>query len=146
MYILSGGILVLPIAYRAFFHQREAYDEKFALPFFYALTNITVVSKCPLGDRNDNYRPMKFVSLVWMCYHCLALIILTICYSVDVLPVDVATTRLSDPVLFYSLTSVTLLMGPLSVLSLRWLMDTVKNLKGWNEENQTWSRDLWHNL
>ena len=136
VYIVAGCLVVLPIA----FVTGQGSDDyvKFAWPLFYALTNITVVSKCPVGTRKYNYPTMKSVSLFWMYYHSLSLVILTIFYSVDILPFDVATTRLSDPILFYSVTSVTLLMGPLSILFLISLKNTVKKVDK-SSERYLWS-------
>ena len=132
LYIFTGSLLVFLIAFKTF---KYGDDTMLAIErytqiggsLFYGLANITVVSKCPLGNRKDNFSTMMYVSLFWMCYHTLSLIILTICYYMDVLPVEVATTRLSDPVLFYSVTTATLLMGPLSILSLKLLKNIAKN-------------------
>ena len=104
--------------------------EKLGLSLFYGLTNITIVSKCPLGNRYRNYKPMLLVSLFCVVYHSTALLVIIICYTTDVsiFPADISSTRLSDPAVFYSVTSIVLIMGPVSVLALRCLKSTVKQM------------------
>ena len=143
--MLFGCLCSFIAAFKSYeFDEYDRTDEKIGFALFYALTNITVVSKCPLHNRKDNNKAMHFVSLIWWIYHSVTLVVLIIIYSLDksLLPIDIASTRLSDAKFLYPVAAAVLLIGPISIFSLRWLRYTVKQLEGAEEIKKYW--DGWN--
>ena len=84
---------------------------------------------------------LRFIGITpsWI-YHSVTLVLLLIIYSLDksLLPVDMASTCLSDAKLLYPVAAAVLLIGPISIFSLRWLRYTVKQLEGAEEIKKYW--------
>ena len=134
LYIFVGCLFMFFITWKSCWWGLTEW--KLGLSLFYGLTNITIVSKCPLASRIMNYKPMLFVSLFCVVYHSTALLIIIICYSIDgsIFPAYISSTRLND----YSVTSIVLIMGPVSVLGLRWLKSTVRQMDVEGDDNHNY--------
>ena len=108
-----------------FFYGESGMDERTGSGLFYCLTNVTILAKCPLGRRKENYPQMMAVSITWLILHTLTLIGLMIWFGA----MDPSThlphwsehrfTFHQNPSLFYTLASAMIVFGPISILSLK---------------------------
>ena len=126
--------------YSAIQDYRNTEDEKTGSGLFYCLTNVTILAKCPLGSRKENYRQMMAVSITWLILHTLTLIMLIIWFGA----IDPSThlphwsdhrfTYHENPALFYATTCSVIVFGPISILALWRLKRQVEALG--REENK----------
>ena len=106
------------------FYSRPQNDEKTGSGLFYCLTNVTILAKCPLGSRKENFPQMMAVSIAWLILHTLTLIGLMIWYGA----MDPSThlphwsnhrfTFHENQALFFATTCSVLVFGPISILAL----------------------------
>ena len=120
---LTIGIAITFIVAFLTYNTSAATDEKAGSALFYSLTNTTIVAKCPLGNRKDNYLQMMAVSITWLILHTTTLVGLMI--WVGLLPESTHLDHWSShrftlirPTVFYHTISGILLLGPLSILAL----------------------------
>ena len=134
IYLGVGAVLAFIVAAYFYHDHDDGYidDECIGSGIFYALTNVTIVSKCPLGSRKQNFPQMKAVSLVWLVMHTVTLIIL----MVFITAMDPSTHldhwsdhrfRFKDnQALFFATTCAVIASGPISILFLWRLKKQVK--------------------
>ena len=141
IYLGAGVGITFIVAFWSF-TDSEHYDENTSSGIFYSLTNVTILAKCPLGSRKENYPQMLAVSITWMILHTFTLIGLMIWFgAVDSLThlahwSDHRFTFHENLDLFYAVTSAVLVFGPISILSLYGLKRQVKAL-GEKEDKMT---------
>ena len=103
---------------------RFSTDERTGIGLFYCLTNVTILAKCPLGSRNQNFPQMTAVSITWLILHTLTLIVLMIWFGAMELSThlphwsDHRFAFHENLTLFYATTCVVLFFGPISILAL----------------------------
>lgn len=144
---LGFGIVVTFVVAFFTYNTSAATDEKAGSALFYSLTNTTIVAKCPLGSRKENYVQMMSVSIIWLILHTTTLVGLMI--WVGLLPdwthLDHWSSHrlvLIQPTVFYHTISAILLLGPLSILALRGLKRQVLAV----EEKEKGERKFWDAL
>ena len=102
---------------------------------FYSFTNICILTKCPLYNRQENYNTMMRVSLVWMICNSMTLITLMVLYT-SFPHLLWSNTIFSTPAIFYSSTCSVLVLGPVSIFLLWVLRRQIRNIPGeqdyWN--------------
>ena len=62
IYIALGIVITFIVAYKCYVNDNT--DEKAGTALFYSLTNVTLLSKCPLKNRAVNYKQIMPVSLI----------------------------------------------------------------------------------
>ena len=145
IYLGIGMVVTFIVAF--FTYAGRFIDEAAGSALFYSLTNTTILAKCPLANRKDNYKQMMAVSITWLILHTLTLTMLMIWFGA----MDLSGTKFpfhwSDhpftfheiPNLFYATTCAVLALGPISILALRRLKRQVKALGGKeNNLQQVW--------
>ena len=120
-------------------------DEQAGSALFYSLTNTTILAKCPLDNRERNYKQMMAVSITWLILHTTTLVGLII--WVGLLPDSTHLDHWSShrfaliqPTIFYPTIGGILLLGPLSILALWGLKKQVLAL----EEKEKGEKKFWH--
>ena len=119
-YLAIGIVITFIVAFNTY---DSSTDENAGSALFYSLTNTTILAKCPLADRKDNYKQMMFVSITWWILHSTTLVGLII--WVGLLPESTHLDHWSQhrfslihPTVFYPTVIGILLLGPLSRVAL----------------------------
>ena len=122
IYLGIGVCLAFIVA--CHFYATTFTEEKISSAIFYSLTNVTILAKCSLGSRKENYPQMMSVSTTWLILHTLTLTVLMIWFGA----MDPSThlshwsdhrfTFHENPALFYATTCAVLVFGPISILAL----------------------------
>jgi len=104
-----------------------------AYGIFYGLTNLVVLCRLPDGyARKYQYPTLMTVSSFWLICHTVCLLSILIIYSVDSTDLlNVSSTRLADPIVFYFMVVSLLLLGPSTLSNLMGLRDTLKLMGHW---------------
>jgi len=135
LYIGFGVVLTFVVTY---IKAVQYSDKENCLIFgmFYALTNTTITSKCPLRNRKENYPLMMVVTITWVILHTIALATLMVLVSLPPSnhPMDhwANTNRLGlidDLPTFYGICGAIILLGPISILALVWLKKQVNDMQ-----------------
>lgn len=133
IYLSVGIILAFIISYKAIETEKVTDDERLGVSLFYALCNITIVSKCPMYNRKGNFKPMMGVSIMWLIFHSMAMILLMIWYGALPTSYHLAhwpSTHVSSKAFFYPFCNILLfIIGPLSILALWTLRRQVKAME-----------------
>ena len=142
VYLALGIVLAFVVSFHS--NSESNLDHRIGSGIFYSLTNVTILAKCPLADRGENYPQMKAVSICWLTLHTATLVGLIIWFGA----IDSAThlahwsehrfTFCKNPALFFATTSSLILLGPISVFFLWRLEKQVKTLEE-KEGNVYWS-------
>merc|ERR1712210_242554 len=74
VYLAIGIVITFVVAFITCYGLKDYKDETTGSALFYSLTNTTILAKCPLADRKDNYRQMMFVSITWLILHSTTLV------------------------------------------------------------------------
>ena len=117
-------------------------DEKIGFSTFYALANVTILAKCPLENRQINFRAMMNVSMTWLILHSTSLVGLML--WVGALPTSTHFAHWSDqtlfliePTLFYpAICALIFLLGPFSIFCLRCLQTQVLSFEKVEKEKK----------
>ena len=142
VYILVGLLISFCVAYRKF-NNDNGVGIRMGAALFYSITNLTILAKCPLGTRKENYPVMKALSVTWVILHSLSLVSMIIWVSLPTtyhLPHWANTQRLgllSNLPVFYGICGALLILGPVTILTLASLKRQVKDME---EEGK---RKLW---
>ena len=129
--IYMGIGIFLTFVMACYFYWLKDIEGRIGSAIFYSLTNVTILAKCPLGSRKENYKQMLAVSVIWMILHTFTLLVLIIWFGA----MDPSThlphwsehrfAFHQNPTLFYTAASAMIVFGPISILSLRSLEDQV---------------------
>jgi len=65
IYIGVGLLLTFIVVFRSTNYLGAATDVRAGLALFYVLTNVTILAKCPLGNRHTNHQHMIEVTWIW---------------------------------------------------------------------------------
>ena len=105
--------------------------------FRYSVTNLLVLCSVRELDRKSEYKTMLPLTVFWWIYHSISLLYVLIWYTVnpDSLS-DVSSSRLAEPILFYGLGIVLLVLGPCTLLTLLLLKRTLKKIKHWDKHDE----------
>lgn len=124
------------------------WDTRIGSGIFYCLTNVTILAKCPLADREKNYTEMMAVSITWLILHTLTLIGLMIWYGA----MDPSThlphwsnhrfTFHENQALFFATTCSVLVFGPISILALWRLKRQVNALEEKEDEVDVYGYEM----
>merc|ERR1712079_166175 len=122
-------------------------DQKAGSALFYSLTNITILSMCPMNGRKLNYPQMVAVSATWLFLHSAMLVILMI--WAGAFPESTHLDHwyehrfaLHPDLLNYVASVLIIIFGPLSLVCLWDLKKTVKAF----EREEAGERKLWEAL
>jgi len=133
VFTITGVLATFCVAW--LIYDRYGTDDKLGFSVFYSFTNICILTKCPLHNRQDNYFTMMGVSWVWMICNSITLITLMVLYT-SFPHLLWSNTIFSTPVIFYSSTCSLLVLGPVSIFLLWVLRRQIRNIPGeqdyWN--------------
>ena len=141
VYLVFGILIAFCIAYKT--HDTGInMDKKFGFAAFYALTNIMILAKIPLENRQLNSRPMLNVSMMWYLLHFTTLVGLML--WVGALPASTHLAHwssqrfaLREPSIFYPATCLLILIvGPLSIFCMRCLRTQVLSFEKMEKERK----------
>ena len=142
IYIALGIVITFIVAYKCYVNDNT--DEKAGTALFYSLTNVTILSKCPLKNRAVNYKQMMPVSITWMILHTAILVCLMV--WVGILPESTHLDHWSEhrfaliqATAFYPTVIGIVLLGPLSIIALWGLKKQVLAF----EEKEEGGRKFW---
>ena len=145
IYLASGVVITFIAAYTSSkYGSMFGRDQKVGSALFYSLTNITILSMCPMNGRKLNYPQMVAVSATWWVLHSAMLVILMI--WAGALPESTHLDHwyehrftLIQPTVFYPIVICILLLGPLSIGALWGLKKQVLAL----EKKEQGRRRIW---
>ena len=141
IYLVLGILTNFIVAFRTY-DTGVNIDEKIGFSAFYALADVTILAKCPLENRQLNFRAMMNVSITWLIMHSTSLVGLMI--WVGVLPTSThfdhwldKTVFLIQPTLFYpAICLLIFLLGPFSIFCLRCLRTQVLSFEEEEKEKK----------
>ena len=152
IYLASGVVITFIAAYTSFkYGSMFGRDQKVGSALFYSLTNITILSMCPMNGRKLNYPQMVAVSATWWVLHSAMLVSLMI--WAGALPESTHLDHWSEPrfalhsdlfgpIGLYLAVLLILFFGPLSLMCLWDLKNKVKAF----EREEAGGRKFWEAL
>ena len=130
IYICLGTILTIIVAFYYFNNNRE--HERLSTAIMCGICNITILVKTTLGSRKENYRTMMAVSLAWLIFHTVTILMLMVWFGAMDPSTHLAHWKqprfffYNNMALFYTATSGIIVFGPISIFSLWALKRQVK--------------------
>ena len=141
IYLVLGILTSFIVAYKTYDTSINI-DERIGFSAFYALANVTILAKCPMENRQTNFRTMMPVSTTWLILHTTTLVGLML--WVVALPTSTHFTHWFDQTVFLTKPAIlcpvvcvlVLLLGPLSIFCLRCLRTQVLSFEDKEKEEK----------